>query len=103
MSENVRVDSWHSKREFGKKWKRDLNLLAARLTMKYPENTWDSKREFGKKWKRDLNLLAARLTMKYPENTLDNVGRYEHFANDEERVSVLKKVKHLMRLRQLND
>ena len=41
--------------------------------------------------------------MKYPENTLDNVGRYEHFANDEERVIVLKKVKHLMRLRQLND
>ena len=73
MSENVRVDSWHSKREFGKKWKRDLNLL------------------------------AARLTMKYPENTLDNVGRYERFANDEERVVVLKKVKHLMSLRRLYD
>ena len=73
MSENVRVDSWHSKKEFGKKWKRDLNLL------------------------------AARLTMKYPENTLENVGRYERFANDEERVIVLKKVKHLMRLRRLHD
>ena len=73
MSENVRVDSWHSKKEFGKKWKRDLDLL------------------------------AARLTMKYPENTLDNVGRYERFANDEERAIVLKKVKHLMRLRRLYD
>ena len=72
MSENVRVDSWHSKKEFGKKWKRDLDLL------------------------------AARLTMKYPENTLDNVGRCERFANDEERVVVLKKVKHLMRLRQFD-
>ncbi len=73
MSENVRVDSWHSKKEFGKKWKRDLDLL------------------------------AARLTMKYPENTLENVGRYERFANDEERAIVLKKVKHLMRLRRLYD
>jgi hypothetical protein len=73
MSENVRVDSWHSKREFGKKWKRDLGLL------------------------------AARLTMKYPENTLDNVRRYEHFASDEERVIILKKIKHLMSLRQHNN
>ncbi len=73
MSENVRVDSWHGKKEFGKKWKRDLNLL------------------------------AARLTMKYPENTLEHVERYERFASDEERVIVLKKVKHLMRLRRLYD